>query len=158
MKTSTTNAEQSLAKVKESIFFSEGIVGFDEHKKYAIVAEKSKEPFYWMQSKKDEAVSFIVIDPKEFMPEYNPILTDVDKEALKVTNTEECLCCAIVSVPENSDKISANLLAPIFINHKKNIGRQVILQNQNYDIQHLILEEMLKNTEEKNVSSFAKTK
>ncbi len=81
-----------------------------------------------------------------------------DKTALKINDLSECDIFALVCVPKDSDEISANLLAPIIINKKNNIGRQVILQDQDYAVQHLILDEMLRKIEDTDVSSFAQTK
>jgi flagellar assembly factor FliW len=158
MKTSVAHVERALSRDEVSISFPEGIIGFAEYKEYAIDPEHSKEPFFWMQAAKNAELSFIIIDPKEFKPDYAPRITEAEKAALKVRSTDECQCYTIVAVPNGSDQISANLLAPIFINQKENIGKQVILQEQDYSVQYLILDEMLKQLEEKDVSSLAKTK
>jgi len=158
MKTSVVHAKHASSRPGTGIFFPEGIIGFDEHRQYTIVKEKSKEPFFWLQSSNNADVNFIIISPSEFKDDYDPILDESDKLALGITDIKDCCCYAIVCVPENSDQISANLLAPIIINKKENIGRQVILKDQDYSVQHLILEEMLKKIEDKNVSSFAQTK
>jgi len=158
MKTSVAHLEKHALDTNTDVFFPEGIVGFTEHKEYKIVPEKSKAPFLWLQSVDNLELSFIIIDPQEFNPDYNPLLSEVDKTALEVNDTEECQFYTIVVVPKDSDKISANLLAPLVINKKISIGKQVILKDQNYSVQHLILEEMLKRSGEKDVSSFAQTK
>ncbi|MDD5745960.1 MAG: flagellar assembly protein FliW [Candidatus Omnitrophica bacterium] len=150
--------EQTPSQKEAEILFPDGIIGFGEHKEYTIVSEKSKEPFLWLQSKHNADLSFIVIDPREFKPDYVPQISEADKTVLRVKSVDECRCFAIVAVPEDSDRISANLLAPVFINRKENIGKQVILQDQDYSVQHLIIDEMLKQLEEKDASSFAQTK
>ncbi|MFH1092526.1 MAG: flagellar assembly protein FliW [Candidatus Omnitrophota bacterium] len=158
MKTSITHGEHILSLNRNKIFFPEGIIGFEEHKKYRIVNEKSKEPFFWLQSQKNPEINFIIIDPLEFKTDYKPALSELDKLALQISDVNECLCHVIVCVPQGSDQISANLLAPLMFNRKKNICRQVVLQEQDYSIQHLVLDEMLKKIEDKNVSSFAQAK
>jgi Uncharacterized protein conserved in bacteria len=158
MRTSVTHMEQTSSRKETGILFPDGIIGFSEHKEYTIVPEKSKEPFLWLQSKLNADLSFIIIDPKEFKPDYCPQISETDKTALRVKTIEECQCFAIVAVPEDSDRISANLLAPVFINRRENIGKQVVLQDQDYSVQHLIIDEMLKQLEEKDASSFAQTK
>jgi len=158
MRSSLAHMEQTCSKKETGILFAEGIIGFSEHKEYTIVPEKSKEPFLWLQAKQNADLSFIIIDPKEFKPDYFPQISEADKAALRINSVEECRCYAIVAVPENSDRISANLLAPVFINRKENIGRQVVLQDQDYSVQHLIIDEMLKQLEEKDASSFAQAK
>ena len=158
MKTSVTQGERASLLNGAKVSFPEGIIGFEDHKEYRIADEKSKEPFFWMQSLKDSEVNFIVIDPLEFKSDYKPVLSGMDKTVLQIADNDECLCYVIVCVSQESDQISANLLAPLMINKKSNIGRQVVLQEQDYSIQHLVLDEMLKKIEDKNVSSFAQAK
>jgi flagellar assembly factor FliW len=158
MKTTVAHIQRSAQDQKENMFFPEGIIGFSEHKEYRFVQEKSKDPFLWLESAKDSELSFIVINPREFKSGYSPFISQVDKEALEINDICECNIYAIVCVPKDSDEITANLLAPIFINKQKNIGRQIILKDQDYDVKHSILEEMLRKIEDTDVSSFAQTK
>ena len=158
MKTSVVHIEKHATGTNAGIFFPEGVIGFAGFKEYAVIHEKSKAPFFWLQSTDDPALSFIIIDPHEFKPDYDPTLSEIDKTTLGVNDVEECQFYVIVAVPKDSDKISADLLAPLVVNREKNIGRQVILQDQDYSVQHLILEEILKRSGEKDVSSFAQTK
>ncbi len=154
MKTSSTHAENELLSGTKMVF-PDGIIGFEDHKEYRIVKEKSKEPFHWLQSENDSEVNFIIIDPLEFKPDYKPVLSEMDKAVLKIRGIEECQCYVIICVHQDSEQISANLLAPLMVNKEKNISRQVILQEQDYSVQYLVLDEMLKKIEDKNVSSFA---
>ncbi len=158
MKTSITQEEHTSLLNGAKMFFPEGIIGFEDHKEYRIVKEKSKEPFLWLQSQNDPEINFIIIDPLEFKQTYNPVLAEPDKLALQISDVDECLCYVIVYVPQGSDQITANLLAPLMVNKQKNICRQVVLQEQDYSVQHLVLDEMLKKIEDKNVSSFAQAK
>ena len=146
------------ACVKGEIFFSEGIVGFAEHKRFYIDEQRSREPFLWLQSSENRDLSFILINPKECDPGYDPMLSEQDKNVLQINDISSCQCFSIVFIPKDSDRISVNLLAPIVINKSKQLARQIVLQDQDYSVQHLILDEMMKQIGEKDVSSFAKTK
>jgi len=158
MKTIVVQEEKSIGTKESLMFFPEGIIGFSDHKEFEIVCDKSKEPFVWMKSIKDNSLAFIIIDPKEFKQEYNPVLSISDKAALQIDNLAECSIYSLVCVPKQSDEISANLLAPIIINKNTKIGRQVILQEQDYSVKHLILEDMLRKIEDTDVSSFSQAK
>jgi flagellar assembly factor FliW len=158
MKTSAAQLEKSTKEQGVSMFFPEGIIGFNDHKEFSIIPNKSREPFIWLESCQDCNLSFIMINPNEFKQNYEPILSPVDKAALKINDLDDCFVYALVCVPKDSEEISANLLAPIIINKKSNIGRQVILHDQDYSVQHLILEDMLRKIEDTDVSSFAQAK
>ena len=158
MKTSVAQEQRSVCHSETTMFFPEGIIGFSGEKEFKVVHDKSKDPFLWLESVRDEELSFIVIDPKEFKPDYAPVLSEIDKQDLRISELEKCDIYALVCVPKDSDEITANLLAPIVINRVNNMGKQVILTDQDYDVQHLILEEMLRKIEDTDVSSFAQTK
>ncbi|MCP4650568.1 MAG: flagellar assembly protein FliW [PVC group bacterium] len=155
MKTSVAQAEQSATCDGTGVFFPDGIIGFTDCKQYKLVSKKSKEPFFWFQAVEREDISFIIIDPKEFKEDYTAALTESDKVALGVDSIDECNIFTIVLVPEDSDGISANLLAPLVINKKDSIGRQIVLQDAGYSVRHLIFEDTFKGVKEKDVSSFA---
>ena len=55
---------------------------------------------------------------------------------------------AIITVPEDPAKISANLMGPIVVNRKTRVAKQVISKNDEYSIKHYLLEEM-RNEKEK---------
>lgn len=103
-------------------------------------------------------LGFIIINPREFKPDYCADLNQLDKRMLQVQESTECDIYSIVLVPDNSEGMSANLLAPILINKKDQIGRQVVLQDTEYSVRHLILEEMDEGVKEKDVSSFAQAR
>ncbi|MFH2137577.1 MAG: flagellar assembly protein FliW [Candidatus Omnitrophota bacterium] len=152
------SADQSAACSKSGMLFPEGLIGFSGCKQYVIDEDKSKEPFFFLQSVENEKVGFIIINPKEFKSEYSVCLTDADKQALNVSSVDECDIFSIVFVPETSESMSVNLLAPLVVNKKSSIGRQVVLQDADYSVRHLILEEMFEGVKDKDVSSFAQTR
>ena len=90
MKTPVAHEEKSSSCRRTNLFFPEGIIGFNEHKEYVIVQEKSKEPFYWIQSAEDPEVNFIIIDPLEFKDDYEPVLSEADKSILRINEVKEC--------------------------------------------------------------------
>jgi len=51
---------------------------------------------------------------------------------------------SIVVIPEDINKITANLLAPVIINTKRFKGKQIILNDKKYTTKHYILEELKK--------------
>lgn len=63
-------------------------------------------------------VTFVVVDPFAICPDYNPKV---------VVETAECFLLAIVEVRE---QLFANLAAPLLIDWKIRVGRQILLPNQ----------------------------
>jgi flagellar assembly factor FliW len=128
---------------KEIIDFPEGLPGFLDIKKYAILAnEEGDSPFRWLQSIDEPNLAFAVVDPFSVKKDYDINIGDDASDALGIECVENVLVYSIVVVPEDVSKISMNLKAPIIINTKNNKGMQVILDTDEYGVRHYILEEL----------------
>lgn len=132
---------------RQRIFFRSGIIGFEKIKEYVLINEKEW-PFFWLQAVDVPDLAFILIDPKIFKPEYTPDvdmndLEDIDlKGADNRKFAESCLTFAIVTVPEDPAKMTANLQGPVIINRKERIGKQFISLNPEWKTRHFIMEEL----------------
>lgn len=113
------------------ITFAHGIPGFEEIKQYIIVpAEDIEFPFSYLQSIQSADLAFIVTDPFLFVENYDFELSKSDAEALNVLSEEQLADISvfgIVSIPDDVDKTTMNIMAPIVINHFTKVGRQVLL-------------------------------
>ena len=128
------------------IDFPEGILGFDFIKKFIIMdAEDEGSPFKWMQAFDEKDLAFVIIRPLDFMEEYELVIAQNDLDTVKSDNIDELLVFAIVTIPENPRKMTANLQGPIIINPEKRIGKQAISLSDRYTVRHNILDEMKKH-------------
>lgn len=125
---------------KQKIHFPDGLFGFEEVKQYFLLDSKEG-PFYWLQSAEHPELAFVLIDPRVFKNNYTLSLTDDDYRAIDAQKGE-VIDFAIVTVPEDPEKISANLMGPIIINRKTRKARQAISENDEYTVKHYIVEEM----------------
>ncbi len=123
--------------------FPDGILGFDFIKKFAIIDSQDEgSPFKWLQALEESTLAFVIMQPGTFMSSYEPVISPVDLDALKVKNSDELLIFAIVTIPENPSEMTANLQGPLLFNVKEHIGRQAILSTDKFKVRHGILEEM----------------
>jgi flagellar assembly factor FliW len=125
---------------KQKIHFADGLFGFEEVKQYFLLDSKEG-PFYWLQSAEHPELAFVLIDPRVFKNNYTLSLRDDDYRAIDAQK-DEVIDFAIVTVPENPEKISANLMGPIIINRKTRKAVQAISENDEYTVKHYIMEEM----------------
>jgi flagellar assembly factor FliW len=126
---------------RQKITFPDGILGFEDLKEYALF-DASQPPFYWLQSLDHKEIAFVLIEPIVFRPDYSP---DVDPEELAeigITSKEDMLVFAIVTIPEDSRKMTANLQGPVIVNMKTRVARQSVSPNPKWNVRHSILEEM----------------
>lgn len=121
--------------------FPEGIIGFHSLKRFVLLGKQSK-LVMWLQAVDNPKVAFIVVNPFLFEPEYNPKLAQEDMDYLKVKDSSDLHILAIVVVPEDPQKMTANLLGPIVINTNEKIGKQVILLEGNYSVKHHIVKKL----------------
>lgn len=131
---------------KQRLYFPEGIIGFEEVHHYYLLDSKEG-PFYWIQAEGYPELAFLLIDPRTFMEDYKLTVKKSDLQSLKLETEKDLLDFAIVTVPEDPDKISANLMGPIIINRKTKIAKQVISENDEYTVKHYLLEELKKEKE-----------
>lgn len=125
----------------EIIEFPEGLLGFAEQKNYVLVQEGAYEPFLWLQSTDDPHLSFVVVDPLAFLPDYKVEIKPSEIESLELASVDEAKVLVIVVVRDRPEDITANLQGPLVVNPEKCLGKQVVLLTDRYSTRHYILQE-----------------
>ncbi|MGI6330731.1 MAG: flagellar assembly protein FliW [Zhaonellaceae bacterium] len=124
---------------KEIVAFPEGLLGFPNHKKYALLPMPENPYFYWLQSLTDKDLAFLLVDPFVFFPKYEVHLADEVLKFTKVTSPNQVAILTIVTIPHTGvKKATTNLVGPVVINLQELIGRQVVLQGTEYTTKHLL--------------------
>mgnify|MGYP002727551396 CR=1 FL=1 len=107
------------------IDFKNGIIGFEEYHKYALIFDAEKESsksIMWLQSMEEPELAFPVADPTHIFSGYNPVVED------------ELL--VVLTVPSDLTKMTANLKAPLVINTDTRKGCQIIVNNEEYQVRY----------------------
>jgi flagellar assembly factor FliW len=124
---------------EEIIYFPEGVPGFEDSKKYALIGNESNEAvFFWLQSIDTPDLCFVVTDPFMIYDRYAVDVEDEEVEVLGITDSKKVLTLTIVIIPENINELRVNLKAPILINVEKKLGKQIILKNDNLPIRYYL--------------------
>jgi flagellar assembly factor FliW len=121
---------------KEFINFNHGIPGFENFHQYIVKIYKEQSPFLVMQSTEKADLAFILIELEQIVPGYAIDLDDDIVAELKLTDPEEAVVRVIVTLPEDVCKSTVNLAAPIVINFKIGLAKQIILNNPEYGLKH----------------------
>lgn len=111
----------------EIIDFFEGLVGLPAMRRAVLIPLREYEPFFWLASLDDEKTRFIVVDPNEIFPEYNPA-------DFAVMNETETKTLVIVKISSDWRKTTVNLRAPILIDANTNRGVQLVLSESPYQL------------------------
>lgn len=118
------------------ITFEKGLIGFEDHKKFAIVYDSDKSAdssVMWLQSLDDEMLALPVIKPEVVYGEYDPIVEDELINSLGENIMDAELAVVVVlTVPADITNMTCNLKAPIIINVDTMKAVQVIADNEDY--------------------------
>lgn len=134
IRTNLMGVEETLEISEQQIYaFDPGLGGFDSLRRYALIGEVDS-PIEWLQSLEDPDVSFALIGPFLFRPDYVFELPDRDAEALGMQEPSEALVRCILTLNEDAEKITANLLAPLVLCRRTHLARQVILQDADLEL------------------------
>jgi flagellar assembly factor FliW len=142
----TKNFGQVEISEEDILTFDYGIPGFEDMTEFVILGKTDEDdsPFFWLQSTQNGNLAFVIMNPRDLVPDYEIEIDMFTAGILQITDAENALIYAIVTVPEDITKISINLKAPVIINAKNNKGCQVVLEDDKYKFKHIITEEFVK--------------
>lgn len=126
----------------EIIRIPQGIFGFPDLTRFCIVDPGDETLILWLQSLESPEIAFPLLEPKVFRPDYAARLSAAELRELKLENVNQSAVFSILTIPEDVSQMTANLKAPIVINLKEQIARQVVLQENEYSIKHLMFKEL----------------
>jgi len=125
---------------EDIVTFPEGLIGFRNHKRYVLLEPEEIAPFKWLQSVDEEWLAFVLIEPLFLVDEYDIEINAEFASELKLLSPSDADIYVIVTVAENPQNATANLQAPIIMNPKLRIAKQVILIDSSHSIRYSILE------------------
>ena len=134
----TTRFGQVKVSNKSILHMSEGMLGFDECKRYVLLEDKPDTPLKWLQAVDDPGLAFIVVNPLDFVPGYDFELSDDDARALELESADQAVVLTTVSIDQDENEVTTNLLGPVVINSVTLAGKQVVLQDERYGTRYLI--------------------
>jgi flagellar assembly factor FliW len=118
----------------EVIRFPWGLPGFPTLHRFLVLSVDGEERYIWLQSLDDTAVAIPLCDPWSIFDDYEAPLPLYAKQSLEIETADSfCVMCVLVARP-GAAETTINLLAPIIINIKTRIGRQITLENQRYSV------------------------
>jgi flagellar assembly factor FliW len=114
--------------------FPWGLPGFSDLHRFLALSLDEQPDFVWLQSIDDGAIALPAADPWRLFPDYDPKLPPYAVESLKVQNSEDFTILGIVVVTKEAKEMTMNLMAPVVVNLKTRVGRQVMLENSGYSV------------------------
>lgn len=124
------------------INFPEGMLGFSKINEYVLVERVDDSLFLWLQALKKPSIAFPLLEPQIFEHQYKVELAEEDSKTLELDSLSYAKVFAIITIPTDPTKMTANLKAPIVINLKNRLAKQVILHPADYPIRQPIYSEL----------------
>ena len=104
--------------------FPEGLLGLEECRDWVLLADSESDAVAWMQSVDRADIALAVVSPRRFVPGYQMRVARRELAPLEFDDVRAAQVLVIVARSEGS--ITLNLKAPIVINARRRLARQVV--------------------------------
>lgn len=124
--------------------FPEGLPGFLDEHFFALLPYQPNSPFMFLQSATEPNLTFVLVEPFHFFPDYVLELSDDVAQGLGLNEQNQPLIFTVGRIPGKIEDMTVNLLAPIILNRKNGVGAQVVLEKTPYKTRHHLFSDDLK--------------
>ncbi|MDI4650351.1 flagellar assembly protein FliW [Cohnella hashimotonis] len=122
----------------KAVKFTQGMPGFEDTTSFVLLQPDPSLPFTYMQSLDRSEVVFLLTDPFVFAPEYDLRLSEDAVEELQIQGEQDVQVWSVVTLKDSIETATMNLLAPVIINVREKLGRQIVLTNSTYSTRQLL--------------------
>ncbi len=119
------------------ITFSEGILGFPDHREYALIQTGEGSGFYWLQSVSAPDLAFVVCDPRLFVADYQVPARLTDLGSVELTDAGNAQVFVIVN--KVGDLLTGNFQGPLVVNVANRRAKQLVLSDKRYSTKHPLM-------------------
>ncbi|HET7388203.1 MAG TPA: flagellar assembly protein FliW [Nocardioidaceae bacterium] len=110
------------------------MIGFPDHRRFALTRLDEAGALCALQSLDEPGLSFVVVPPDAFFEDYRPEVDDAVGADLGIESTGDLLTLVVLTLGESLAETTANLLAPVLVNHRTRRGGQVLLDDPDLPI------------------------
>lgn len=119
-----------------------GILGFPEYTKFCLVDPGDDVLIVWLQSLENPEIAIPLLEPKIFKTDYTVRLSASELRELKLDNVNQSAVFTLLTIGDDIAQMTANLKAPLVINLREHLAKQVVLQENEYTIKHPMFKEL----------------
>ena len=116
------------------VTFVNGLPGFETCRRFVLMSAPTLEPFVYLNALDAPQPSFLMVDPRLIMADYQMPLTDADRRRLDAGGDDALLWLAMVRIGDG--EAAVNLQAPIVVNPRRMVGLQVVGADSDYPAGH----------------------
>ncbi len=114
--------------------FEEGILGFPDQHRYALIQTGEDSVFYWLQAVDRPELAFVVCDPRTFVPDYQVPVKRDEITSIGIRNPAAAQVFIIANKVDGM--LTGNLQGPLVINVENRQARQLVLSEKKYGTRH----------------------
>lgn len=116
------------------IRFEDGIIGFPSLKEYVLIESPAMPLVLWLQAVGNPEIAFPVAEPWFFKRDYKIVMNDADKHTLRFSEGDPLKTFLILTIPEDMNRMTVNMRAPIILNINQSTGTQAVLQDKTLEV------------------------
>jgi flagellar assembly factor FliW len=124
--------------VDRVLHFPQGLIGFPRARRFVILDHRPGSPFKWMLCLEQPDVAFAVVEPGRMVPDYRAPL-ELAARTLGVDPADVALF-VIVTIPADPLAMTVNLMAPVVVDVRTRISRQLVLEDPRCDPSYRVCE------------------
>ena len=128
---STRFGELDVAE-EQILAFPQGMLGFPDEKKFAIMEYKPESPFYFLQSVVDADLAFLLINPFAFFNDYEFSMDDALIAEIGLTAQNPPAVFNIATVKDKLENMTVNLAGPVLVNYRDRKAMQLVIEKTNF--------------------------
>ncbi len=113
------------------LHFPQGLIGFPKARRFVILDHRPGSPFKWMLCLDHPDLAFAVAEPARMVPDYRAPLEQAAR-ALAAEAVDVALF-VIVTIPSDPLAMTVNLMAPVVVDLRTRVSRQLVLEDGSYD-------------------------
>jgi flagellar assembly factor FliW len=125
-------------------FMPEGLIGLPDFKRFELIVDPESLPFVVLRAVEGDEIQIPAVEPVGLVDNYRLDIGDADAEFLGLVGADANPLILNVATIKSYEpqKVTLNLAAPILINRRTRVGKQVVLMNyQNYSTTHVLIDE-----------------
>ena len=112
--------------------FPQGLLGFPEEKRFALMEYKPDSPFYFLQSLADPDLTFLMINPFAFFNDYEFDMDDALMAEIDVTADNPPTVFNIATVKDKIENMTVNLAGPVLVNLRDRKAAQWVIEKTQF--------------------------
>jgi len=112
--------------------FPEGLLGFPDEKKFALMEYKPESPFYILQSMADPDLTFLMINPFAFFNDYDFHMDDALMAEIGLTADNPPTVFNIATVRDKIENMTVNLAGPVLVNIRDRKAAQWVIEKTQF--------------------------